>query len=94
MTYTPSTIRGLQWSYGLERAADIVSGLDEATNADIQAWRNIGGIPLEGRPPRDVRLEKARALVRDGASFEDAALIADVNVVALKSSWYQRHGEG
>jgi type II secretory pathway component PulK len=32
----------LVWNYGYERAQDIVSGKDEATNADIQAWRMLG----------------------------------------------------
>ena len=33
----------LVWMYGKERAARIVCGYDEATEADLMKWRQIGG---------------------------------------------------
>ena len=33
----------LVWNYGLERTQKILDGDDPQTNADIAAWRNIGG---------------------------------------------------
>lgn len=32
----------LCWCYGPQRAALIVSGEDEASRADLAAWRNLG----------------------------------------------------
>lgn len=32
----------LAWQYGVERAEQILRGMDEATNADQAAWRKFG----------------------------------------------------
>lgn len=41
--YAEGTITALRWKYGDARARAIVAGNDPATNADIAAWRAIGG---------------------------------------------------
>lgn len=32
----------LIWRYGIDRALQILAGFDDATNADIRAWRRLG----------------------------------------------------
>lgn len=40
--YGPETIERLRWQHGPERVANILNGTDDATNADIAAWRRLG----------------------------------------------------
>lgn len=37
------TYRSLAWQYGTYRASVIRAGQDPATQADLAAWRNLGG---------------------------------------------------
>lgn len=39
-------VQKLEWLHGHERAAKILLGKDEATNADLAAWRGLGSQPL------------------------------------------------
>jgi len=39
--YDSRTIGALSWLHGPERTGDILAGLDEATNADIAAWKRL-----------------------------------------------------
>lgn len=32
----------LKWRYGADRAAQVLAGQDDATNADLAAWRALG----------------------------------------------------
>ena len=38
------TWRNLVQCYGMERAIQIVDGKDEKANADIAAWKRLGGL--------------------------------------------------
>lgn len=51
--YDANTRRRLSWAHGDARAHAILSGTDEATNADIAAWRALGSrsVPLWAPPP-------------------------------------------
>jgi len=40
--WTRHTLRNLAWHYGVERAAAIIGGFDEATEADLARWNNLG----------------------------------------------------
>lgn len=40
----------LLWHYGRERAADILAGRDDKTNADLAAWGRI--LSADRHPPR------------------------------------------
>lgn len=38
----PDLLRKLTWQYGPERAEEILEETDEATAADLAAWRSLG----------------------------------------------------
>jgi hypothetical protein len=41
--YDAPTRRRLVWAYGADRAREIITGRDPTTQADIAAWRQLGG---------------------------------------------------
>lgn len=45
--YDRDTRMKLAWLHGDERANSIVNRTDAATNADIAAWRRLGGTPVK-----------------------------------------------
>jgi hypothetical protein len=53
LRYDGATLLKLTAHYGHRRALSIVNGDDEATNADIAAWRRLcaSGVPLNERQP-------------------------------------------
>jgi hypothetical protein len=83
--YDERTAHQLVWLHGEPRAIEILSGRDAATEHDIRAWRKLGG--NDTRAMLEQRLRLGRQLYADGWSMTDAAQIAEVGVVALRSSW-------
>lgn len=45
--YDDFTIQHLRWRYGDARTQQIVAGKDPKTNADLAAWKRLGGSPAE-----------------------------------------------
>lgn len=81
MTYDPSTLSRLTCRHGAERTARIVLGRDAETEADLIAWRLIGGAVYMSRS-----LELARRLVANGESRKDAAEVAGISQLSLGKS--------
>lgn len=82
MIYDQSTTDRLQWQYGGLRTADIVFGRDAATEADLAAWRNLGGaVPVS----RTERCEWARAMLSQGASIEAVVAACDLDLHTVRT---------
>ena len=81
MTYDPSTLSRLTWRHGAERTARIMLGRDAETEADLIAWRQIGGAVYMSRS-----LELARRLVANGENRKDAAEAAGISRMSLAKS--------
>lgn len=79
--YDQSTIDKLHWQYGSEAALNIIFGRDEDTRRDQFLWRNIEGQAYTGSA-----LALARRLVSGGESEADAAEMAGVSKIALRTS--------
>lgn len=54
----------LRWQYGVERASEIVDGLDEATERDLAAWNALGG-DTPADPLTTSALRIARGVLKD-----------------------------
>jgi len=48
-----ATFSRLSWAHGVERARQMIAGIDDAFNADLAAWQNIGAKKLKWEPDFD-----------------------------------------
>lgn len=81
MTYDSATIARLQWQYGMLETSAIIHGIDPSTNADLAAWRNLGGATV--RVSRRERLDKARDMLKRGVPARKIAAETGLSIFAV-----------
>lgn len=82
MKFPDSFIQKLLWSHGAERTAAIISGQDASTNADLAAWRNLGGAPVRSMAKR---MAEARRMLKLGRPHREVAETCAITLHAVRS---------